>query len=232
MRRLFINKVLNMRDIGGYSVEDNKIVRFGKIIRSNLIDDLDKENIEEIKRMGFTTIIDLRSNEELKKKKGIFVENPNFKYKHIAINGNGRLPKNEDEIIDTYMEMLEGKQQIKEIFEILSEVNDGVIYYCNAGKDRTGVVTALILKLLGVKDQDIVVDYIASGIFLEKELNDFAKEMNDKEILKIITPKSQTMFNLLNNIQERYNSVERYIKSCGIRDEQIKNIKEKYIQDI
>ena len=78
----------------------------------------------------------------------------------------------------------------------------------------------------------MLVDYVASGIFLEKELNDFAKEMNDKEILKIITPKPKTMLDLLNNIQERYNSVERYIKSCGIKDEQIKIIKEKYIQNI
>lgn len=232
MRRFFLNKVANMRDIGGYSTDNNRIVKPKKIIRSNFINDLDKEDIEEIKRMGFTTIIDLRSNEELKKKKGIFSENDDFKFKQIAINGNGRLPKSEDEIIDTYMEMLEGKQQIKEIFEILSEVNDGVIYYCNAGKDRTGVVTALILKLLGVKDQDIVVDYIASGIFLEKELNDFAKEMNDNEILKIITPKTKTMSDLLNNIQKQYNSIEQYLKSCGLSDEKIKKIKEKYIQDI
>ena len=232
MRRFFVDKVPNMRDIGGYSVENNKIVKFGKIIRSNLITDLDIEDIKEIKKMKFTTIIDLRSNEELEKKKGIFVENPDFKYKHIAINGNGRLPKNEDEIIETYMEMLEGKQQIKEIFEILSEENYGIIYYCNAGKDRTGVITALILKLLGVNNQDIVVDYIASSIFLEKELKDFAKEMNTKEILKIITQKPKTMFDLLNNIQEQYNSIETYIKSCGIREEQIKIIKEKYIQNI
>ena len=109
MRRFFLDEVPNMRDIGGYSVECNKIVKPRKIIRSNFIENLDKKEIEEIEKMGFTTIIDLRSNEELKKKKGIFAENSNFKFNHIPINGNGRLPENEEKIIDTYMEMLEGR---------------------------------------------------------------------------------------------------------------------------
>ena len=232
MRRLFIDKVPNMRDIGGYSVDDNKIVKFGKIIRTNVITELDSEDIKKIKKMEFTTIIDLRSNEELERKRGIFIDDSDFKFKHIPIKGYGRLPKSEGEIIDTYMEMLDGKQQIKEVFEILSEAKGGVIYYCNVGKDRTGVITALILKLLGVKDQDIVVDYIASGIFLEKVLEDFAKKMNNKEILKIIIPKQKTMFDLLNNIQNQYDSVEQYLKSCGLTDEKLRIIKEKYIQKV
>lgn len=232
MRRFFVDKIENMRDIGGYYISNNKTVKSGKIIRTNLITQLEEKDIKKIKDMGFSTVIDLRSDEEIKRKKGIFADDKDFTFKHICIKGNGRLPERENTIIDTYMEMLEGKDQIKEIFETLCESKGGIIYYCNAGKDRTGVVTALILKLLGVDEQDIILDYVASGIYLENMLNNYAKEMNNENILKIITPKKETMYKLLNNIKNQYGSVEGYLKDCNITNEQIKLIKQKYIEEI
>ena len=56
--------------------------------------------------------------------------------------------------------MLEGKDAIYKIFKIISNSESGVIYYCNAGKDRTGLITALILKLLDVSNDQIIQDYI------------------------------------------------------------------------
>ena len=232
MRRLFIDEIENMRDIGGYAVGDNKIVKSGKIIRTNLVTNLQKKNLNKIKKMGISTVIDLRSDKEVEKRKSVFNENSQFSYYHIAIKGDGRLPSKKEEILDTYIEMLEGKQQIKEIFEILSDNDDGIIYYCNAGKDRTGVITALILKLLGVDEQDIEVDYTASGVFMEKNLKEYAEEMHNKEILDIITPRNETIYNLLKYIEKNYNSVEDYLKSCGLTYKKMNQIKSKYVQKI
>lgn len=230
MRRFFIDKVENMRDIGGYSIGNNLVVKLGKIIRTNVITNLNEEELNEIKNMGFTDIIDLRSDEEVKRKNGVFFNNPNFNYNHIAINGNGRLPKDENDIVNTYMEMLEGKEQIRKIFEILSNSIGGVIYYCNVGKDRTGLITALILKLLGVDNKDIVADYIASGVFLEKKLKDYAVEINNPDILKVTVPKPETIFRVLENIDNEYGSIERFLLDVGITKKQIEIIKEKYIE--
>ena len=74
MRRYFIDKVENMRDIGGYTVGKNEIVKEGMIIRSNYINQLDNKEMEELIHMNFTTIIDLRSNNEIINKKSICSE--------------------------------------------------------------------------------------------------------------------------------------------------------------
>ncbi len=229
MKRLFTDKVKNMRDIGGYSICDNKYIKEGKIIRSNCVTDLDEQELSQLTQMGFKTIIDLRCDNEISKKKGVFVNNNKFQFHHIGLNGNGKIPNSKDEVVDSYIEILEGKSQIKEIFEILNQNEGGVIYYCSAGKDRTGVVTACILKLLGVKDDDIVSDYVASGVFLKDELEEFSKSVKDRDIYQIINPVPNNMKGLLSYVNNKYGSMEAYLKSCDISEETLEGIKKKYI---
>lgn len=231
MRRLFIDKIENMRDIGGYAVGDNKVVKVGKIIRTNCPTNLNNKDLKKLIDMGFKTIIDLRSDEEIKDKKSIFFNNPKFEYNHININGDGRLPESKEKILDSYIEMLDGKEKIKKFFDILNETENGIIYYCNAGKDRTGVMTACILKLLGVDNKDIIADYLVSGVFLKEKLLNYANSMKDRDIYPIINPNYDTMNNLLNYIVSKYGSIEGYLRECDISNEIIENVKIKYITE-
>ncbi len=232
MRRLFTDKIENMRDIGGYAINNNEIVKEGKLFRSNCITNLENEEIKQLIKIGISQVIDLRSDEEIQKKKGIFVDNHTFIYNHIGLKGNGRLPDSKSEVVDSYIEMLEGKEQIKEIFDILGKTEGGIIYYCNAGKDRTGVITACILKLLGVSDKDIIADYMASGIFLKEMLQNFSNSITNKDIFSIINPNYDTMYNLLGYVNNQYGSMTEYLKSCEVSNETLETIKSKYIQKI
>ena len=230
MRRYFIKEIENMRDIGGYPINSRKCVSEGLIIRSNVPINLSENSLLELEKKGYGTIIDLRNDEEIAKKKGVFFGNDKFQYNHIKIKGDGRIPDSKDGILESYIEMIEGKEQIKKIFNIIAETKGGIIYYCNAGKDRTGVITAIILKLLGVDDKDIVIDYIASGIYLKEMLEDYAKKMkNKKDILEIIKPNEETMFKVLNYISNKYSSIENYLISCGVEKNTLLKIKNKYI---
>ena len=231
MRRYFIDKIENMRDIGGYSIGHEKAVKEGKIIRSNCVTNLNNEELEQLIKMQFTTIIDLRNDEEIQRKKGVFYNNQKFQYHHIKIQGDGKIPDKKEDVLESYIEMLKGKKQIKEIFGILSKSEGGVIYYCNAGKDRTGVVTACILKLLGVNDQEIIIDYLASGVFLKEMLKKYSSSIKNKDIFPIINPNYNTMCNLLKYIDKEYGSIEQYLKSCDISDETLQKIQRKYTLD-
>lgn len=182
--------------------------------------------------MGITKVIDLRCDEEIQKKKSIFFNNDNFSYVQIGVNGNGRIPESKDKVLDSYIEILDGKKQIKEIFDILAKTEGNIIYYCNAGKDRTGVITACILKFLGVNDEDIIVDYLASSVFLRKMIQEFASSTTEKDIYSIINPNYDTMYNLLKYIDVKYDGIEKYLKSCNITNENLKIIKNKYIQEL
>lgn len=225
MKRLFINEIENMRDLGGYITREGLTIPYNRFIRSNLPVSLNKENIEVLLKNNIKTVIDLRSDEEVQKKNSIFFNNIYFNYYHIKINGNGRIPNKPEDVLASYVEMIEGKEEIRKIFSILAKNTAGVIYYCNAGKDRTGVISALILKLLGVNDKDIIDDYVVSGVFLHKMLNEFASNSSIKNIKEIITPRADIIIRLLDYIDDTYCGVEKYLESCGITEPEIKNIK-------
>jgi len=232
MLRLFENEIENMRDLGGYKTEENKAIKYNRIIRSNLPENLSDGSIKKLIEQNITTVIDLRSKEEIERKKGVFFDNNFFNYYNIEINGGGRIPDTENDILNSYIEMLNGEDSIYKIFNIIAESNNGVIYYCNAGKDRTGLVTALILKLLGVGNNEIVEDYLLSGIYLEKMLKEFSEKSHINNILEIITPKKETMYNLLMYIEKEYMGVEMYLKKIGISENDIIKIKSKNLIEI
>ena len=123
MRRYFIDKIENMRDIGGYSIDYDRVVKEGKIIRSNCVTNLNDEDLEKLIKMKFTTIIDLRNDEEIQKKKGIFYNNQNFKYNHIKINGDGKIPDRKEDVLNSYIEMLERYSESVQGRDIFSIIN-------------------------------------------------------------------------------------------------------------
>ena len=93
MKRFFIDKIENMRDIGGYNVSENKKIKENLLIRSNVPINLGNEEINILKQMNLRTIIDLRSDDEIKNKPSAFMKNQGFYFNHIQINGKGNLPK-------------------------------------------------------------------------------------------------------------------------------------------
>ena len=229
MRRLFTDEIENMRDLGGYFSKDRKIIKANCLIRSNLPKSLSAMCINELVMSGVTTVIDLRNDVEIAKECGAFKDNDLFQYYHVKIRGDGRLPESPEKVYDSYIEMIEGKEQIGEVFRIIANTTGGVLYYCNAGKDRTGVVSALLLKLLGVDDKEIVLDYIASGVYLSEMLEAFANSTSIERIREIIVPKAETMFSVLRYIDEKYGTIEKYLELCGVMQSEINKIKEKIL---
>lgn len=229
MKRYLLDSMGNMRDIGGY-ITGNKKVKCGKLIRSNLPDNMTEEDISVLKKMGIKTVIDLRTEEEIEKANSVFEKNPAFKLLHYKINGGGKIPEKSDDVPLSYMKMLEGKEIIYQIFKEIARENHGIIYFCNAGKDRTGVITALILMTLGVKKEDIVSDYMLSEGHLEKIINCFVEYPKNTQIRDVVTPKAEYMEQFLNQFNEKYGDINQYLHQIGITDNDINQIREKYIQ--
>lgn len=227
MIRYFEKSIENMRDIGGYkSGTENKVIQ-GKMIRSNLPKKLSDNDILDLKKMGINTVIDLRSREEYENKQSIFENNKNFKIYHIEIDVGRDIPEKENLVPKSYIDMLTLHEKIRNFFEILAN-NEGILYFCNAGKDRTGVITALILKLLGVSDEDIINDYMITKELMSGILNKYA-EHNDN-IINIITPQRYYMEEFLTKFTEKYKGIENYLTLIGVKGSIINQIKLKYIE--
>ncbi len=225
--RYFSDSIENMRDLGGYKSNSGKTVKEGKLIRSNLPVCLKNEEIETIKIMNINNIIDLRSKDEYEINPSIFENDNFFKVYHIEIDVGRNIPVNQKIVSRTYIEILRLFGKMKEIFEILNK-SDGIIFFCNAGKDRTGVISAIILKLLGVEENEIIDDYILTDKYMHKKLEEYAN--GSIEILNIITPKKEYMKEMVNWINEEYGSIENYMKNIGITEETINNIRNKYLK--
>ena len=179
MKRYLEKSIENMRDIGGYICGNNLKIRYSCLIRSNLPNNISTNDIRFLKNLNIKDVIDLRSLEEVKNKPSVFENNKDFNVFHIEIIGGREIPESSEKVPISYINMLEQKDKIKEIFEIL-KTKEKILYFCNAGKDRTGVITTLILQTLGANKKDIINDYILTKKYMENSLK---KYTTDKELL-------------------------------------------------
>lgn len=94
------------------------------------------------------------------------------------------------DVPQAYLRMADEK--MKEIIFSIENAKTNVLYFCNAGKDRTGVVSAILLRRQGISEEYIISDYLKSGENLQEMLQNFATENPDVDI-RVITPAKEYM---------------------------------------
>jgi len=173
--------IWNFRDIGFY-IDGNKLkIKKGKIFRSSKIIFTypDDEILTLIRNKNIKTIIDLRTKVEILKRPYTANITQEVKYFNFPFfepdkikNQVIQVDANQTELQKSYLHLvIDYKDEIKKIFEILAdERNYNILIHCVAGKDRTGFVIMLIELLLGITKEDIIFDYLSSGIDTDKDL--------------------------------------------------------------
>lgn len=225
MKKYFEDIMDNMRDIGGYTVKNNKKIAYHKVIRSNVPDKISCKEINKLIEMKINTIIDLRTSQEIEDKPIKLFQNNLFKCYHCNIKGGDKIPVSKQLVVSSYLDMLNEKEAMKKIFKIIANAKTGVLYYCNAGKDRTGVVTAILLSVVEVQEEEIIRDYQLSNTEFIKKY----KQGCTKEIAEIITPKAEYMQKFLEEFKVKYGNACNYLLTLGVTEEEINKIKEKLI---
>lgn len=227
IKEYFKEKIGNMRSLGGTEIRGKK-VECMNIIRSNVPINLDENDIEYLKKLGIKNIIDLRTKKERETKISCFENRADFKLYHIPLPGGDKIPNCVEDVPKSYISMLEAKKEINTIFNILIK-GEGIIYFCNAGKDRTGVVSMLILMTLGISEESICTDYLKTKDYLNEIIcaNNFSKD-----IINIITPKKEYVEEFNRLFKEKYKSVENYLKIIGIEDKELSIIRSNYLKYI
>mgnify|MGYP002516858537 CR=1 FL=1 len=134
---------------------------------------------------NITTIVDLRTDDERARKQCPLIEDDRFSYHTFSVTGGDKVPPSTDGVSKSYIAMVDA--QFEEMIEFLLNSKSNVLYFCNAGKDRTGVVSAVLLYKLGMSSEYIVNDYLKSKFNLETLLNEFARQ-NPAIDIEVITP--------------------------------------------
>ncbi|MBQ5319466.1 MAG: tyrosine-protein phosphatase [Oscillospiraceae bacterium] len=160
-----------------------------RYIRSDVPYKITESEIQWLIDNNITTVIDLREENERLQKKCHLIDNIAFNYVCMSVTGGNAIPPTTDDVSKSYIRMADSNMD-KIIEEILS-AETNVIYFCNAGKDRTGVVSAILLHKLGCSREYIVDDYMQSADNLKEMLEAFCEQHPD--VKEIITPQKRYM---------------------------------------
>lgn len=248
----------NFRDMGGYPTEDGHTVKRGVMFRSAAMTSLTEEDQQYLEQFGFEKIVDLRSSEELELYPNKWVGNTDIEYANHDYSirklvsqmrteqgGFGSMEK----LYQSIHEMLEPQLHI--FFDALLQQETPVVVNCSAGQDRTGVTSALLLKVLGVPERIIYEDYLLSTDFrrpehergdvdLEEAADDnfFARMMLDHygedgppdTANPLVTEQGVPfLYFTFRSIESEYGSVESYLKTeIGLNDENIQQLRQQY----
>lgn len=156
-----------------------------KFIRSDVPTAVSQEEAIWLIDHNITTIIDLRTEAARKRKMRPLSTDKRFQYYCMSVTGGDRIPGSVDEISKSYIQMVDDK--LCETIRFMETAPSNVLYFCNAGKDRTGVVSAILLRNAGFAEEYIVDDYMKSKDNLQEMLNAYALQ-NPEIDINVITP--------------------------------------------
>lgn len=168
-----------------------------RYIRSDYPGSLTDEEADWLRKNNIITIVDLRERKE-------YAQNPcrleiedGFTYYHLPVTGGGDTPRSPEEVAEVYLQMLD--EQMKKIISTIMTAKSNVMFFCSAGKDRTGVVSAIILKKLGYSDQTVINDYMKSKDNLMEFLTSYVKEHPEVD-MNIVIPNEENIKRVLANL--------------------------------
>lgn len=215
----FVN-ITNFRDVGGYAAEDGRTVRWQRLYRADSLGWLRDEDIPAFHALRVRTVIDLRHPFEVEKA-GRVPEAEGLSYRNLPIEGRRwdvAAFSEEDGIgrylADRYLEVTEdGVENLRTAVETVALKDSApVVIHCAAGKDRTGLLTALILSLVGVGEDDIVADYALTGLATERFVADWRRRHPDTDVWPGFgMAPAEAMRLFLADLRERHGSVRRYV---------------------
>lgn len=166
----------------------------GRYIRSDAPIAPTQADIRWLMEHNVTTLVDLRSTEEAASNPCPLQGREGFTYHLLPVTGGGGTPTSREHLYQVYLGMLDG--QMERIINTILHAQSRVMYFCAAGKDRTGVVSAVLMKHFGCDDEAIVADYMRSGDNLAEMLTAYAAAHPEVD-LNIIMPQPENILRVL-----------------------------------
>lgn len=235
-RDLAWDGLLNARDLGGHPTADGDETRWASIVRADSVRQLTEEGWRAVVDYGIRTVVDLRSEEELAADPpaelpvdavhvSFFDERPDVFVEVEA--ASIRAASHAEATREVYLIFLEHfRANVAAAIRAVGQAPEGgVVVHCHGGKDRTGLVTAFLLRLAGVSIGEIAADYALSEERLRTRHEQwFATAADEAELARLhriaATPES-SMVEVLEELERRYGSIEGYLRAGGATDDDL-----------
>ena len=219
---------LNTRELGGIRTADGGITRNNVYWRSDVPSDPSAEDIEKLRAANITTIIDMRTDAEAAKAPCGLADIGGFRYLRFPILEGSGVPESLEAVPYSYMTIALA-ENMPGVMRSIAEAPDGAIFHCTAGKDRTGVVSAIILLICGADREAIVSDYVVSREYNHKRLEAFLASHPDVD-RNIVLANEKSMNGFIDLFTARFGTVESYFEHIGLTAEHVRMIRNKLTQ--
>ncbi|MFC2034785.1 tyrosine-protein phosphatase [Chloroflexota bacterium] len=229
-QQISFESIHNFRDLGGYHTNQGDTVAWRKLFRSANLSDMTINDFIILRdELKLTSVMDLRNDYEIQYRGTGLVSNSDLKYYNVPLISDGgdrevniqryRDATNMGEFYLQLSRQKEFSQRIIEALEIIADpANHPLVFHCSAGKDRTGILSAIILGTLEVTEENIVKDYCLSSPYTKalyiQVKNESPMSINGlPDYFWTVSPELMVFF--LTNLREEYGSVRQYVKEKG-----------------
>lgn len=223
------SSLVNFRDLGGHQTASGRRTRSGVFFCSDGVHRCTARDVEVLSNLGIGRVLDLRTVYERNHEGTFDPRHPSIDYRHVPlvddVSGFGQLDA-EEPMLTSYLDMIhDHPERMVAALRAVAETTKPVVFHCTAGKDRTGVLTALLLAVVGVNDASIVADYARSEAAMPQLVawyvanrpaeSDSVRDSDDAARRPTMDAKPEWMQQVLIDMRDCYGGVEQYFLESG-----------------
>lgn len=246
-RRISFEGITNFRDLGGYRTSEGAVVRWGLVFRADALHGFSPGDLDLYDRLGLRAVYDLRGDEERSERPNPVPSSPLTIIGRPAGTDPPATPPRsltsadgERILRDLYVGLVDhAAEQIGQLYTALSRP-DGLpaLFHCHAGKDRTGVVAALLLEALGVERHTVLDDYELTARYRLRTHQETTYErlielgLAPEAAAGVLTTPRWAMQEALDHLDADYGGVEAYLTGpAGMRKEDVEILRHRLLDD-
>lgn len=223
----------NLRDLGGYACEGG-VTRFNVVLRSDQLFALNDADKRLLLDNGLTDVIDLRSDGERRAFPNSFLDDAQVNLHTVKLNHEMDefqfSPNDFKNMGEMYIAMVDTNgREYTRMLKVIASAQGISIVHCMAGKDRTGIVCALLLLLLGVNRHDVVADYQITMTYLGQHIMGTFMSDNPEMPQYLASSDPSNLWQLIEHLNAKYSGAEAYLKVHGLTEFEKEKLRQRIV---
>ena len=241
LERLPLDSLFNTRDLGGIPINSGGLTAYGRFLRSDETAKISDADLARLISYPVRLVIDLRSPSEIRAYPSRLAQIESIRYENISLIGKdidagmarvrpNNTSRTESTLGDFYIHMLKYHgHDIGRVFTLMAGHDEGaLLFHCAHGKDRTGLIAALLLKLAGASDADIVENYAISYHLLLPWFETFWNEVPN-HMKPYFNTDRQNMEETLAFFNSHYTDAQQFLIQNGVTSQEIESVRKQLI---